>query len=487
MNDVMIKDELNSVFKEILDNILEGINLVNINGQLVYVNKMSAKYVNSTPEKMIGEHISKFYPQAAVLEVIKSGNTILNHKTVHSNGKIYIVNAFPLFRNKKLVGAYASFKDITELEELNKKISTLKMHVDINRKNDAFSEIIGIDSSLYETILKAKKAVGSLGGPRHCIISGESGTGKTMLAKSIYNYAKEIGVISKDAPFIEVNCAQFTNPDIAAMEIFGSENGAFTGSREKKGLFELANGGILFLDEAHTLDSYQNLLLKAIECGKIKRIGGVKEININVIVIAASTKDLKKVLLPELYQRLAQYELKLLPLRSRSISEKKELLDYFTMRYQENVKERYGIYLKVVFSKEAENTILNGYYPRNIRQFRDTVNESIDSAVPLINDVTGSKPITTVVTFDDLPASLINVNDYENKEVESSSTNDKKVISYDYGENHIDEIILQLRDQGLGPRKIAKALNRKGYDIKYYQIAYKLKKYSKSQYRLNNY
>lgn len=476
MDEILRDKAFNFIFKEILDNIGEGINLVNKNGQLLYVNRTSAQYVYSSVEKMIGEHISKYYPQAAVLEVLKTGSKKLNQKIEHTNGGKYVVNAFPLILDNKLEGAFAVFRDITEIEELNNKIDNLKMQINLSKTSDIFSEIIGKDSSLQNTILKAQKAVGALGGPRHCIISGESGTGKTMLAKDIYNYAKKIGVIGKEAPFIEVNCAQFTNPDIAAMEIFGSEDGAFTGSKEKKGLFELANGGILFLDEAHTLDHYQNLLLKAIESGRIKRIGGVKEISVNVIVVAASTKNLKEVLLPELYQRLGQYELQLIPLRERSIVEKKQLLDYFTIKYQENAKKRYGINLRIVFSKDAESLVLNGYYPRNIRQFRDIVNASIDSAVPLIDDVIGSEPITTIVGSKDLPSNLMEVDDYKKdekiRENVSYVTNDNNDLS------KLDEIIKQLRDQGLGPRKIAKTLNNKGYNVKYYQIAYKLKKYS---------
>ena len=193
--------------------------------------------------------------------------------------------------------------------------------------------------TMQEIYKKAKKIVGSLGGPRHSIITGESGTGKTMLANLIYHYAKEIGVISKNAPFIEINCAQFTNPDIAAMEIFGSVEGAFTGSKKKKGLFEQANGGILFLDEAHTIENYQSLLLKAIESGKIRRIGDTREIDINVIIIAASTKNLHEVLLPELYQRLGQYEMYLPSLRERSLEEREQLLQHFVRKYENAVWE----------------------------------------------------------------------------------------------------------------------------------------------------
>ncbi|MGL4790464.1 MAG: sigma 54-interacting transcriptional regulator, partial [Anaerotignaceae bacterium] len=310
---------------------------------------------------------------------------------------------------------------------------------------------------------KAKKTVGSLGGPRHSVITGESGTGKTMLANLIYTYAKRIGVIDKNAPFIEINCAQFTNPDIAAMEIFGSVEGAYTGSKGKKGLFEQANGGILFLDEAHTLENYQNMLLKAIESGKIRRIGDTKEVSINVIIIAASTRDLQEVFLPELYQRLGQYEMYLPSLRDRSFSEKEQLFKHFINKYEMAVRISHQIEYHVEFTKEAKQALLNAVYPRNIRQFRDIINFSIDSSSPLIEDTKGQREITTIVTLEHIPFEIIEV---PKKHIPVTEKIDEKVKA----------IIDQLSKEGYGPRKISTKLSQKGYNIEYYKIAYYLKK-----------
>lgn len=458
--------QVNDTFIDIINSLNEGVNVVDKQGDLIFVNEMSAQYVNSTPENMVGNHISKYYPQAALLEVIDEKTTVFYGKVNHANGRKYMVKAKPIFVDGELEGGFAIFSDITEMENLNDKIRCLRHKISLKSKKDAFSNIIGSDSSLSSTIEKARKTVGALGGPRHCIITGESGTGKTLLARCIYYYAKEIGVIKQDAPFIEINCAQFTNKDIAAMEIFGCSEGSFTGSKDKKGLFEMANGGILFLDEAHALDNYQNLLLKAIESGTIRRIGGSRDIPINVIVIAASTKNLEEVLLPELYQRLGQYDLYLPPLRERSIDDKIQILIEFINRYEANVYDKYNINLNVMFSDEAKKILLNGYYPRNIRQFRDIVNQSIDCAAPLISNVKDSN-LNILVDVQHLPVDSI-----------CTSENDKSRSSDDKLKSDpevVDNIILELRKKGLGPRKIAKVLNKKGIDIKYYQVAYKLK------------
>lgn len=460
-----------SIIFSILNAIGEGINIVDEEGLLLYSNNTSAQYVGVEPKDMIGHHISKFYPQAALINVLKTGKNINFEKIVHDNGKIYNVRAFPLFNGQVLIGGFAIFKDITEIEILNKRIEELELQASLLSGEDIFASIVGWNISLKNTIIKAKKSIGALGGPRHSIITGESGTGKTMLARTIYYYAKNVGVLKEDAPFIEVNCAQYTNPDIAAMEVFGSNEGAYTGSKDKKGLFELANGGILFLDEAHTLDRHQNLLLKVIESGNVRRIGGVKDIKVNVIVIAASTRNLEEVLMPELYQRLAQYELYLPPLRDRTDIEKHTLLNVLIDKYKESANDRYGINLKIDFEPEAQAKLMKYSYPRNIRQFRDVVNNSIDSAVPLIGpDI--EKDITTIVNLENLPPELI---DEENLKTSLNKPINEDILDIVKEQKMIDALILELSDSGLGPRRIANILSEKGIDIKYYQVAYKLK------------
>ena len=110
-----------------------------------------------------------------------------------------------------------------------------------------------------------------------------------------------------------------------------------------------------------------------------------------MIVIAASSKDLKKELLPELYQRLAQYQLELPPLRNRTLTEKKEFLNYFINLYCDHVRRRHSINFRVKFSEQAEILLMNARYERNVRQFRDVINASIDSVAPLINSLSNNK------------------------------------------------------------------------------------------------
>lgn len=459
------------LFEKIGDKSNDGINVVDTDGILIYVNKVSADYANTTVENMLGKHISDFYSEAILLKVLETKQALLDEKIHYVAGKKYVVSSYPIYIKSDFVGAFSIFKDVKEIDDLNKRVKYLEHRLKLNETEESISSIIGNMGSLQNVLGRAKRTVGSLGGPRHSIITGESGTGKTMLANLIYSYAKKVGVINNDAPFIEINCAQFTNPDLAAVEIFGSEKGAFTGSIERKGVFEQADGGVLFLDEAHALDHYQTLLLKAIESGKIRRVGGNKEISVNVILIAASTKNLKEELLPELYQRLAQYELYLPALSERSFDEKKALLEHFVKRYEESVRVLHGIKYNVVFSEDALEALLKAVYPRNIRQFRDVINYSIDAAAPLIGDIS-EKSMTTFVKLEHLPFET-----FDDKILNIPLARKKK----NRIDNSVIPLIHSLHKEGLGPRKIATKLKEKGYDIEYYQIAYYLKKITLSQ------
>lgn len=456
-----------NMFEEILDNCNDAVNAVDINGNIIFANEISAHYAKSTKEDMIGRKITDFYPRAVLLTVLESHEPLLDKRIHDVFGKRYVVDSYPIFRDGEFLGAYSVFNGLDEIDELNRKIKYLQMQIKLIKPEENISGVVDM-GSIKNVFNQAKKIVGSLGGPRHSIITGESGTGKTMLATLIYNYAKRIGVIGKNAPFIEVNCAQFVNPDIAAMEIFGSVEGAFTGSKKKSGLFEQANGGILFLDEAHTIENYQNLLLKAIESGKVRRIGDTKEISSNVIIIAASTRNLDEVFLPELYQRLAQYEMHLPSLNERPKEEKEMLFSHFVKKYEQAVWESHKVVYHVKFTDEAKEALLSAVYPRNIRQFRDVINFSIDAAAPLIEDIGFQSEITTIVGMEHIPFNSLGGDTLKNVKNTKNKKETKNI--------NVDEYIEELRKQGLGARKISGMLEKEGIDMPYYKVSYILKK-----------
>jgi two-component system response regulator HydG len=204
------------------------------------------------------------------------------------------------------------------------------------------------------------------------LIIGESGTGKELIAKSIHENSPR-----KKGPFIAVNCAAL-NENIIESELFGHEKGAFTGAvAQKKGKFELANGGTIFLDEIGEMPlSTQVKLLRVIQEKCIERVGGEKSIKIDVRIVAATNRDLKKMVdngdfREDLYFRLNVFPVKVPPLRER-IDELPLLIDFFIKKYAPKIGKVIRGYSDSFFNK------LKIYsFPGNIRELENIVERSI--------------------------------------------------------------------------------------------------------------
>ena len=193
---------------QILDNTNGGINVVDTDGILVYVNNVSANYLNQKRENMIGKHISQFYPAAVLLTVLENHRPILDKKIHLVPPNKYVVNSYPIFMDGEFMGAYSIFQDIQEIDQLNSKIKHLEMQVSLTKPEADFQHVVhmGTMQNIYK---QAKKIVGSLGGPRHSIITGEPGTGKTAivegLAQRIVAYREEHGPFADIESIMDVN------------------------------------------------------------------------------------------------------------------------------------------------------------------------------------------------------------------------------------------------------------------------------------------
>jgi DNA-binding NtrC family response regulator len=204
------------------------------------------------------------------------------------------------------------------------------------------------------------------------LIFGESGTGKELVARAIHTKSERA-----KGPFLALNCAALPK-DILENELFGHEKGAFTGStNEKPGAFEMADGGTLFLDEvAEMSPDIQVKLLRALESRTVRRLGGKREINVDIRVVAATNKELAKALddghlREDLYYRLAVVEIFLPPLRER-MGDIKLLASEFLARFaQENGKKM------TRFDDAAMEWILSYHWPGNVRELKNAVERAV--------------------------------------------------------------------------------------------------------------
>jgi two-component system, NtrC family, response regulator AtoC len=207
------------------------------------------------------------------------------------------------------------------------------------------------------------------------LVSGESGTGKELVAKAVHNHSARSA-----KPFIAVNCGALPESLIEA-ELFGYERGAFTGAeRQKKGRFELANTGTLFLDEAGDLTATAQVkLLRALQERRFERVGGTETISVDVRVIAASNKNLKQEVSEnrfreDLFYRLSVVEIRLPPLRARP-SDVPQLAEYFL----ERAAVRHGFSVKSL-SEEAMRCLLSYDFPGNVRELENMIERAVVTA-----------------------------------------------------------------------------------------------------------
>jgi DNA-binding NtrC family response regulator len=204
------------------------------------------------------------------------------------------------------------------------------------------------------------------------LLRGESGTGKEVLAKAIHYSSQR-----KEKPFIAVNCAAL-NENLLESELFGHEKGAFTGAdKQRRGRFEIADGGTMFLDEIGDLPlSTQVKLLRVLQEEQFERVGGAQTIDVNVRVITATNKNLEELIKEgkfreDLYYRINVVSVTIPPLRERK-EDILHLINHFIEKYIPETKKE-----KMEFSREASDILMKYNYPGNIRELENIVHHSI--------------------------------------------------------------------------------------------------------------
>ncbi len=258
-------------------------------------------------------------------------------------------------------------KNIWEKIESNKKIESL---IEQNRLLDSelfpgFEEIIGSSEAMkkvfgiIEQVAEKESTV---------LIQGESGTGKELIARAIHKKSKR-----SDSPFIKINCGAL-NENLLESELFGHEKGSFTGAiRQKKGRFELADNGTLFLDEIGDISqAMQVKLLRVLQEGEFERVGGEETICSNVRIVAATNKDLSKIITEGKFREDFFYRISVIPVNLPPLRERKEdiplLVDHFLKK--SGTKNHHS---EKVIDKDGMKLLIDYPYPGNIRELENLV------------------------------------------------------------------------------------------------------------------
>lgn len=347
--------------KTVLDGVHDAVIAIDYNGKVILYNERAKELLKKDSCEVIDNDLIDVFPELEFLiEVLKDKVDIYNKikflKDIIIAANVSIINV-----DGHIEGVLCSFQDITKLQKLEKKI-----RYELNKKGlyakYRFEDMIACDSIMEDTIEKAKKI-----GESDCsvIIYGESGTGKEMIAQSMHNISQR-----RNSPFVAINCAAITE-SLLESELFGYEEGSFTGARKggKPGLFELAHGGTILLDEINSVSlNLQAKLLRVLEEKEIMRIGSDYVIPLDVRIIAAANEELKRKVdegsfRSDLFYRLSILEITIPPLRER----KNDILPLFNYYIKElsNYKGNQAI------NKEIEEKLTNYNWPGNVRELRN--------------------------------------------------------------------------------------------------------------------
>jgi len=370
--------QINEQILNIFDYLYDGIIIVSKDSTVIYVNPAYARILGVSPEKLIGKKLSLIEPNTKALNVLKDGKPIVDkHLYIETLKAEVRATTLPLPSSKNICGAITILTSIkwneNNLEEINyEKLIAEYLKDELLLKEPLppeFNLLIGEDKAFKKALYRAKRAAKT---DIPVLIRGDSGTGKELLVQAIHNAGNR-----SRYPILEVNCAAI--PDtLLESELFGYEKGAFTGASQqgKKGLFEIANNGTVFLDEiGDTSLSMQAKLLRVLQQNEFKRLGGTEKIKVNVRVISATNKNLEELLRKGEFREDIYYRLNTISITLPCLRERRDDIDCLIEYFLKIFSEKYQNEIKM--SGDAHD-LLKGYsWPGNVRELRNVIEYAV--------------------------------------------------------------------------------------------------------------
>lgn len=380
MNELLILTSM----QKILHDIDEGIHIVDENGITRVYNKSMEKIEGIGRAQTIGRHLLDVFPNwtienSTLLTVLKTGKPLKQQKQSYLNlagQKISTVNTtYPIIRDKKIIGAVEISSNTTNVDNMSNTILDLQQKLlnpqlkNTGIRKYTFKSLIGQNKYFLSAIKLAKSASKSTSS---CMIFGDTGTGKELFAQSIH-YESE----RKNKPFIAQNCAALPENLLEGI-LFGTSKGGFTGAVDRPGLFEQANEGTLFLDEINSMDiSLQVKLLRVLQESYVRRVGGLKDIPVNVRIIAASNESPMVLLESNEFRNDLFYRINVINIRIPSLIERKSDLKLLTNYFIDEFNKKLNKDVWMV-SEDLMNSFENYNWKGNIRELRNFIETSMN-------------------------------------------------------------------------------------------------------------
>ncbi|NMS89607.1 sigma 54-interacting transcriptional regulator [Clostridioides difficile] len=415
---------------EIIENVEKGVIILDINSKISYINNIALKKLDI--EKNLIENIVNIVS----VESSSNGHELLE---IDIDSKIYNINA-------KIIPVYPYINQYDKIIIFDKTYINHKGNGKVNSGwgNSDIESIIGNSESMVKVKERTKKLAKS---NSTVLITGESGTGKELIARAIHAEGSRW-----NKPFIAINCAAIPE-NLLESELFGYIKGAFSGASSggKVGKFELANEGVIFLDEMGDLSMpLQAKLLRVLQERKFARIGSNKLIDLDIRVIAATNKNLLKLVNEGKFRDDLYYRLNVIPINLPPLRERKDDIEAIMMKFASKYSLELGIQLNKI-EENVMNMLINYNWPGNIRE--------LENAVEYMMNLVGDDGI---IYKDMLPLDILNYYNINGNVCKSTGITFEDDIVEGIVENQ--ERILSIKELEL--TYISKLLNKYGRDTK---------------------
>jgi PAS domain S-box-containing protein len=378
----------------ILENSHDGIWIMDGAGVTLRVSKSWEDFSGIKREEMVNRSVYEivsqgYYTDSAAIHVIEQRKPVTIMYETKTNRKA-LVTATPVFEeNGNIWRIISNVRDITEMDRYRQELEESKRYreeLKLLRKQQYESDGVIVRSQAMRDVFKL--AGQTAGSDATVLILGESGVGKDVVARYIHRTSNR-----EKGPYIRVNCGAIPEA-LMESELFGYEEGSFTGARKKgkPGMFELAHGGTLFLDEVGEIPiQMQAKLLHALQDLKVMRVGGMKPVDVDIRVIAATNQDLKGMVDKGEFRSDLYYRLNVIPVNIPSLRDRPEDIIPLLIEFLRKFNEKYN--MQKTFSSAALECIVKYKWPGNVRELQNVTERLVLTCSTDIIDVKNLLPI----------------------------------------------------------------------------------------------
>ncbi|SES21275.1 sigma 54-interacting transcriptional regulator [Salipaludibacillus aurantiacus] len=358
----------------------DGIVMVDKEGFITMINQEYADFLEVDAEEVTGKHVTDIIENTRMHLVAETGKPeIADIQPI--KGDYMVATRLPIFKEGKLEGAVGKvlFKNLGGFKALKKRMAKLEKELDnykgewqeTNRAKYQFNQLIGKSESWLKAKNLAQKAAGT---DSNVLLLGESGTGKELFAHAIHNASPR-----SPGPFVKVNCAAIPS-DLIESELFGYVEGSFTGAKRggKKGKFEAADGGTIFLDEIGELPIHMQVkLLRVLQEREVEKVGANAAKPIDIRVVAATNRSLEKMIQSGDFRLDLFYRLNVFSIQIPSLRTRKEDIEALVPYFLKKLSARLGKEVSVIDNR-AMAALLHYEWPGNTRELENVIERTVN-------------------------------------------------------------------------------------------------------------